>query len=109
MDTRPTDPPHPRATGALTERSHDAETARSTGWSADRSSGSWLTFQQAGERLDLSAEAVRSTARRASWRTQPGNDGRTLVLVPDDVLEEPRPPGRPGERPGGRPPEQTVE
>jgi hypothetical protein len=45
----------------------------------------WLTYAQAGERLGLTPEAVRHRARRAGWRTMPGNDGRTLVLVPDDV------------------------
>jgi hypothetical protein len=45
----------------------------------------WLTYAQAGERLGLSPEAVRHRARRSGWRTMPGNDGRTLVLVPDGV------------------------
>jgi hypothetical protein len=43
----------------------------------------WLTYAQAAERLGLSAEAIRHRARRSGWRTQPGNDGRTLVLIPD--------------------------
>jgi len=45
----------------------------------------WSTYAQAGERLGLTPEAVRHRARRAGWRTMPGNDGRTLVLIPDDV------------------------
>jgi hypothetical protein len=44
-----------------------------------------LTYAQAGERLGLSPEAARHRARRAGWRTMPGNDGRTLILVPNDV------------------------
>jgi hypothetical protein len=52
---------------------------------------SWLTYAQAAERLGLSAEAVRHRARRSGWRTQPGNDGRTLVLVPDDEMADIRP------------------
>src|SRR3954469_21830361 len=43
----------------------------------------WLTYQQAGEGLGMTAEAVRHRARRLGWRTQPGNEGRTLVLLPD--------------------------
>jgi hypothetical protein len=109
MDTRPTALPTDRPTGAPIDRSPDTETARPTDRPTTRSAGSWLTFQQVGELLGLSAEAARSRARRAGWRTQPGNDGRTLVLVPDDIAAEPRPPGRPGDRPGGRPPEQTAE
>jgi hypothetical protein len=59
----------------------------------------WLTYAQASERFSVSAEAVRLRARRLGWRTQPGNDGRTLVLVPDDADVQPRP--RPAEQPPG--------
>jgi hypothetical protein len=51
----------------------------------------WLTYAQAGERFGLSSEAVRLRAKRLGWRVQPGNDGRSLVLVPDDVTVRPRP------------------
>jgi hypothetical protein len=65
----------------------------------------WQTYAQAGERFGVSAEAVRLRARRLGWRTQPGNDGRTLVLVPDnaasprlhrggDAVAKPAQPGR---------------
>jgi hypothetical protein len=50
---------------------------------AERSS--WLTYAQAGELLGLSPEAVRHRARRSGWRTTLGNDGRTLVLLPEDI------------------------
>jgi len=49
----------------------------------------WLTYREIGARLSLNVEAVRTRVRRAGWRTQPGNDGRTRVLVPDHVLVEP--------------------
>jgi chromosome segregation ATPase len=52
--------------------------------------GEWLTYAKAGERFGLSADAVRMRAHRLGWRMQPGNDGRTLVLVPDDVAVQPR-------------------
>jgi hypothetical protein len=59
----------------------------------------WLTYAQVGERLGLSAEAARHRARRLRWRTQPGNDGKTLVLLPGDVEPaRPRPPVRTGDR-----------
>jgi hypothetical protein len=45
----------------------------------------WLTYQQIGERFGLGAEAARTRVRRLGWRTQPGNDGRTLAMVPDDA------------------------
>jgi hypothetical protein len=45
----------------------------------------WLTYAQAGEKFGLSPEAIRLRARRFGWRTQPGNDGRTLVIVPEDA------------------------
>jgi hypothetical protein len=56
----------------------------------------WLTYQQAGEVLGMSPEAARQRARRLKWRTQRGNDGRTLVLLPEvpDVRPRVRPPGQ---------------
>jgi chromosome segregation ATPase len=45
----------------------------------------WLTYAQIGERFGLGTEAARTRVRRLGWRTQPGNDGRTLAMVPDDV------------------------
>jgi hypothetical protein len=50
----------------------------------------WLTYAQAGVRFGLSPDAVRMRAARLGWRTQPGNDGRTLVQIPDDAVIEPR-------------------
>jgi chromosome segregation ATPase len=49
----------------------------------------WLTYREIGARLGLTVEAVRTRVRRAGWRTQPGNDGRTRVLVSDQVFVEP--------------------
>jgi len=50
----------------------------------------WLTYAQAGERFGLTSNAMRMRARRLGWRSQPGNEGRTLILVPDDTTIEPR-------------------
>ena len=49
----------------------------------------WLTYREIGARLGLNVEAVRTRVRRAGWRTQPGNDGRARVLVPDRAFVEP--------------------
>lgn len=70
----------------------------------------WLTWQQAGERFGLSPDAVRMRARRLGWRTQPGNDGRTLVMVPDDADVHPRERSadRATEALGGHSPEQAA-
>ena len=65
----------------------------------------WLTYQQAGELLGMSANAVRQRARRLMWRVQPGNDGRALVFIPDGVAVRPR--VRPAPQAAGRAPEQA--
>jgi hypothetical protein len=69
----------------------------------------WRTYQQAGDLLGMSSEAARQRARRLKWRTQRGNDGRTLVLVPEVPGVRPRiPPAvqTPGQTPV-QPPGQT--
>ena len=58
--------------------------------------GSWLSYAQVGELFGLSADAARVKARRAGWRRQPGNDGRTLVLVPSEAADEQNPGRTPG-------------
>ena len=65
----------------------------------------WHTWAEAGERFGLSPDAVRMRARRLGWRTMPGNDGRTRVLVPDDAEVQPR--ARAPEASSDRAPEQT--
>jgi hypothetical protein len=67
----------------MTDRPTEQSGEPPTGWPTNRPTGSaWLTYAQAGERLGMSAEAIRSRARRAGWRTMPGNDGKALVLIP---------------------------
>jgi hypothetical protein len=65
----------------------------------------WRTYQQAGDLLGMSSEAARQRARRLKWRTQRGNDGRTLVLVPEVPGVRPRIP--PAVQTPVRPPGQT--
>ena len=55
-------------------------------------SGSWLSYTEAGERLGMSAEAVRTKARRAGWRRMPGNDGEDAR--PGARGADEQPPGR---------------
>jgi hypothetical protein len=52
---------------------------------ADMTDGQWMTYTEAGVRLGINAEAVRRRADRGKWARMPGNDGRTRVLVPEDV------------------------
>ena len=70
----------------------------------------WVTYQQGGEMFGMSAEAFRQRARRERWRTQPANDGKTLVLLPDDAAVRPRvrTPVQEGPKPGPTP-AQTAE
>jgi hypothetical protein len=70
---------------------------RTTGVRSGGQMDRWLTHQQGDELFGMSAEAFRQSARREGWRTQPGNEGRTLVLVPDGTAVRPRvrPPGQP--------------
>jgi hypothetical protein len=70
----------------------------------------WLTYAAAGRLLGTSVEAARQRARRLGWRTQPGNDGRTLVLVPDqpDVHPVGQPPVHPYIAPSASPTEMEA-
>ena len=60
----------------------------------DGSTAEWLTYEQAAERMHVSAAAVRARALRGGWRRQPGNDGKARVLITADVVraaaEQPR-------------------
>jgi hypothetical protein len=47
--------------------------------------GGWLTYQEAGDRLGVSAEAARAKAARKRWRRQIGNDGLARVWLPGDL------------------------
>src|SRR5208283_4359429 len=53
--------------------------------------GKWLTYADAAVRLGVTPEAARRRAIRGKWARMPGNDGRTLVGVPDE-LHAPRTP-----------------
>jgi hypothetical protein len=98
----------------VSDRTNDQQAGRappSTDRTSDRTTGpeiaaAWLTYAQVGERFAMSPEAARQRARRLRWRTQPGNDGRTLVLVPESTAVQPRgPPDRTAKQAPVQPPE----
>jgi hypothetical protein len=49
----------------------------------------WLTYAEAGERLNVSPEAIRARAIRGHWRRQVGNDGLARIVVPPEILRTP--------------------
>jgi septal ring factor EnvC (AmiA/AmiB activator) len=51
-----------------------------------RADARWLTYEEAGQLLGVDPDSISLRARRAGWARQPGNDGRTRVAVPLDVL-----------------------
>jgi hypothetical protein len=46
-----------------------------------------LPVADAAVRLGVSVDAIRSRVRRGHLETRRGNDGRTLILVPNSMLE----------------------
>ena len=62
--------------------------------------GDWLTYQQAGERLGITAEAARQRAVRLNWRRQRGNDGRSLIQIPAAVQPSVQTPVQPNRQMG---------
>ncbi len=51
-----------------------------------------LTYAELAERLGIEVASAKMRARRGKWRREPGNDGRTRVLVPREVLDDAPPP-----------------
>jgi hypothetical protein len=52
-------------------------------------SAQWMTYAALAERLGTTSEAIRARAIRGAWRRQSGNDGKTLVLPPSEILHTP--------------------
>jgi hypothetical protein len=50
--------------------------------------GGWLTYREAAERLNSTAEAVRYRAIRGRWPRMRGNDGRARIQLPDQPNPE---------------------
>ncbi len=52
----------------------------------------WLTYEDMGVALGITSESAKRLAMRHKWPRRPGNDGRALVAVPEERLQEaPRP------------------
>src|SRR3954471_15878831 len=58
----------------------------------DQDQARWITYAEAGQLLGISAQAARMLAKRRGWarRTPNAYGDRTLVLVPADVIVQPR-------------------
>ena len=48
----------------------------------------WLTYEDMGVALGITSESAKRLAMRHKWPRRPGNDGRALVAVPEDRLQE---------------------
>ena len=48
----------------------------------------WLTYEDMGAALGITTESAKRLAMRHKWPRRPGNDGRALVAVPEERLEE---------------------
>lgn len=55
----------------------------------------FLTYEEAAERLGIKPDSVRRRARARKWPRRQGNDGKTQVGIPPDVLGADDPPGPP--------------
>src|SRR5215207_9905332 len=76
-----------------------------------------MTYAEFGEAIGRSEIAARSVVIRKQWRRVPGNDGKTRVAVPLELLErlqakavaraarrpEPQPDEQPAEQPDAQP------
>jgi hypothetical protein len=49
-----------------------------------------LPVADAAARLGVSVDAIRSRVRRGHLETRRGNDGKTLILLPNSILEQAR-------------------
>jgi hypothetical protein len=59
-----------------------------------------LTYAEMAEALKITPESANRLARRKHWPRVKGNDGRTRVTVPEEVLVRPAPGQSPGQSPG---------
>jgi len=70
----------------------------------------FLTYEEAAERLNIKPDSVRRRARLKKWPRREGNDGRTRVGIPADLISPDNPPGPPpGPSPDTRVAELEVE
>ena len=48
----------------------------------------WLSYEDMGLALGITSESAKRLAMRHKWPRRPGNDGRALVAVPEERLQE---------------------
>ena len=48
----------------------------------------WLTYDDMATALGITPESAKRLAMRRKWPRRPGNDGRALVAVPEDRLDQ---------------------
>lgn len=68
----------------------------------------WLTYEQAAERLGVTAEAVRQKAIRGRWQRARGNDGKARVRLPEGCPDTGRTPSVRPNANGVRTPSERV-
>lgn len=66
----------------------------------------FLTYEEAAVRLGIKPDSVRRRARARKWPRRTGNDGRSQVGIPPDVIGADDPPGPP---PGPPPDTEAAE
>lgn len=64
----------------------------------------YMTYDEAAERLRIKPDSVRRRARAKNWPRRQGNDGKAQVGIPPGLLGE----DRPGGSPPGSPPDHTL-
>lgn len=68
-----------------------------------------LTYAELAERLGIEIASAKMRARRGKWHREPGNDGRTRVQVPVEVLNDtPPPPPEASTSPPAAPPPDAA-
>jgi len=70
--------------------------------------GQWMTYAELAEARGIKLRAAVRQVQRQALRRQPGNDGKTRVWVPCDILETSPRPEQPSQRPAPRPGHSDV-
>ena len=76
------------ATGVITGGAVPNITGDATEDDMGDGSTRWLTYDDMGVALGITSESAKRLAMRHKWPRRPGNDGRALVAVPEERLQE---------------------
>jgi hypothetical protein len=88
----------------MDSRSDNPGNGHSNSRSDSSDDGQWMTYAELAEARGIKLRAAVRQVQRQALRRQPGNDGKTRVWVPYDILEaSPRPEQKPSQRPSPRP------